>query len=466
MTRSLHALRSRVLAIGALALAGCASMAPHYERPAAPVADTFSEAGPVAGKSAAATDWHDFFTDARLRRLIEVALANNRDLRVAMLDVETARAQLGLQRSAEFPSLSLAAGEDRVSGQPTVFSAGISVASWELDLWGRVRSLTAAAAAQLAATEEGRKAAQISLVASVANADVAVRADGAQLELARRTLATREDTLKLTQLRFDHGVASDLDLQDARSLVEGARVAQASARRQLLIDQDALVLLLGQSQPADLPAGTPWDDFDLPDVPAGLPSDVLLGRPDVRQAEHQLVAANANIGAARAAFFPTITLTGSYGTASSQLDKLFDHRAFTFAPQIVLPIFDAGRNRANLAASEANRDIAVAQYEKAIQSAFRDVADALAGRATLSDQLRAQQAQADAQQHRYELTSLRFEHGVASSLELLDAQRSLFTVQQATVATRMALQQNRIALYRALGGGWTEPHAHTADARR
>ena len=465
MTRFLPLSRTRALALGALALAGCASMAPRYERPAAPVADTFPQSENVPVGSAVAIDWRDFCADARLRRLVEIALANNRDLRVAMLDVETARAQLGLQRAAEFPSLSLAAGEDRVTGQPTVFSTGIAVSSWELDLWGRVRSLSAAAAAQLAATEEGRKAAQITLVASVANADVTLGADDEQLDLAQRTLVTRADTLALTQLRFDHGVASDLDLQDARSLVEAARVAVASAQRQQLIDQDALVLLLGQPLPADLPAATPWRDFTLPDVPAGLPSDVLLERPDVRQAEHQLIAANADIGAARAAFFPTVTLTGSYGTASSQFDKLFDHRAFTFVPQLVLPIFDAGRNRANLNASEANRDIAVAQYEKAIQSAFRDVADALAGRATLSDQLRAQQALADAEQRRYELTSLRFEHGVASSLDLLDSQRSLFTAQQATVATRMALLQNRIALYRALGGGWTEPAAQTANAR-
>jgi NodT family efflux transporter outer membrane factor (OMF) lipoprotein len=448
----------------ALALAGCASMAPPYERPAAPVAAAFPQAGAATGTPAAQTDWRAFFTDARLARLIELALADNRDLRVAVLNIEAARAQLGIQRAGEFPTVAVAAGEQRQTGSPTIYSAGLAVSSWELDLWGRVRSLTAAAAAQLGATQEARKAAQISLVASVANAWAAIGADDAQAELARRTLATRVESLALTQLRFDNGVASDLDLQTAKSQVEAARVALASAQRQRALDEDALVLLVGRPLPADLPPAAAWSATTLPDVPAGLPSDVLLQRPDVRQAEQQLIAANANIGAARAAFFPTISLTGSYGTASTQFNQLFDHQAWSFVPQLVLPIFDAGRNRANLRASEASRDIAVASYERAVQAAFRDVADALAGRATLSDQLRAQQAQADAEARRLELSSLRFRSGVASSLELLDAQRSLFAAQQATVSAQLGLLQNRIALYRALGGGWTEP-ARTANAR-
>ena len=463
MARSTPSPRLAALA-AALALAGCASMAPSYERPAAPVAAVFPDAGPGTGTPAAQTDWHAFFADARLARLIELALANNRDLRVSVLNIETARAQLGVQRAAEFPTLSAVASETRESHNPTVYAAGLAVSSWELDLWGRVRSLTNAAAAQLGATEEARKAAQISLVASVANAYVAIAADDTQVDLAQATLGTRADTLRLTQLRFDHGVASDLDLQSAKSLVEAARVALAQARRQRALDLDALVLLVGQPLPDDLPPAPAWAALTLPEVPAGLPSDVLLARPDVRQAEQQLIAANANIGAARAAFFPTISLTGSYGTASTQFNQLFDHQAFSFIPQLVLPIFDSGRNRANLDASKANRDIALANYEKAIQSAFRDVADALAGRATLGDQLRAQQAQADAEAQRFRLSSLRFQSGVASSLELLDAQRSLFAAQQATVSTQLALLQNRIAVYRALGGGWTQD-AKTADAR-
>jgi multidrug efflux system outer membrane protein len=438
-----------------LALAGCASMAPPYERPAAPVAATFPGAGAATGTPPAATDWHAFFADARLARLIELALADNRDLRVAVLDIETARAQLGITRAAEYPSLAAQLEEQRVSGTPTRYTAGLAVASWELDLWGRVRSLTNAAAAQLGAAEETRKAAQISLVASVANADLALAADDALIALAQQTLGTRVESLKLLQLRFEHGVASDLDLQGAKSLVEAARVALAQARRQRALDEDALVLLVGRPLPADLPAGDAFERMTLPDVPAGLPSEVLLQRPDVRAAEQQLIAANADIGAARAAFFPAVTLTGSYGTASTQFSSLFDHQAWSFVPQLVLPIFDAGRNRANLAASVAKRDIAVASYEKAIQSAFRDVADALAGRATLDEQLRAQQAQEAAEAQRFKLAQLRFESGVASSLELLDAQRALFATQQATLSTQLALLQNRIAMYRALGGGWS-----------
>jgi NodT family efflux transporter outer membrane factor (OMF) lipoprotein len=293
-------------------------------------------------------------------------------------------------------------------------------------------------------------------VASVANAYYAMAGDQALLDVAEQTLKTRGDTLALVQLRFDNGVASSIDLQTNKSLVETARVAWVAAKRQRALDQNALELLIGGPLPAQLPAAPAWDDMALPDVPAGLPSEVLLERPDVRQAEQQLIAANANIGAARAAFFPTITLTGSYGTASTSLSGLFDHSAWSFIPQVTLPLFDAGRTRNNLSVSEAQRDIATAQYEKAVQTAFRDVADALAGRATLLDQLAAQQAETDAEAARFKLSNLLFTSGVASSLDLLDAQRSLFASQQALVQVKLALLQNRIAVYRALGGGWTE----------
>jgi multidrug efflux system outer membrane protein len=295
---------------------------------------------------------------------------------------------------------------------------------------------------------------QISLVASVANLYYAIAGDDELIALTQRTLATREESLRLTRLRYDNGVISELDLQLAQSLVEGARVVLVQQRRQRALDLNALEQLIGQPLPAELPPPAAWDTSVLPDVPAGLPSDVLLARPDVLAAEGQLRAANANIGAARAAFWPRISLTASVGTASTELSGLFQGSGWTFAPQLVLPLFDAGRNRANLQGTEAGRDIAVAQYERAIQAAFRDVADALAGRATLEDQLRAQQAQADAEAARYRLSTLRFEHGVASSLELLDAQRSLFVTQTAVVQTQLALIQNRIAVFRSLGGGW------------
>jgi len=455
-------LRATTAAALACCLAACNTMAPRYERPAAPVAAAFPAAAASApaattGVAPAAQPWQAYFQDARLAQLIAAALANNRDLRVAVLNIEVARAQVGLSRASEFPTVNLQGTHTRETGLQTVNTVGLAVAGYELDLWGRVRSLTDAALAQLSATEEARKAAQISLVASVANAYYALAGDQALLDVAKQTLDTRGDTLKLVQLRVDNGVASSIDLQTNKSLVETARVAYVAAQRQRALDQNALELLVGGPLPADLAAAPAWDDMALPDVPAGLPSEVLLGRPDVRQAEQQLIAANANIGAARAAFFPAITLTGSYGTASTSLSHLFEHQAWAFIPQVTLPVFDAGRTRNNLRVTEAQRDLATAQYEKAVQTAFRDVADALAGRATLVEQLAAQHAQTDAETARFKLSNLLFTNGVASSLDQLDAQRSLFASQQALVQVKLALLQNRIAVYRALGGGWTEP---------
>jgi NodT family efflux transporter outer membrane factor (OMF) lipoprotein len=453
----------RPMAVAALAclLAACTTMAPHYERPAAPVAAAFPAAAasapaPSTGVAPTAQPWQGYFKDARLDQLIAAALANNRDLRAAMLNIEVARAQVGLSRANEFPTVDLQGTHTRETGIQTIDTVGLAVAGYEVDLWGRVRSLTDAALAQLASTEEARKAAQISLVASVANAYYAMAGDQALLDVARQTLATRADSMKLVQLRFDNGVTSSIDLQQNKSLVETARIAYVAAQRQRALDQNALELLIGGPMPAQLPAAPAWDEMALPDVPVGLPSDVLLNRPDVRQAEQQLIAANANIGAARAAFFPTISLTGSYGTASTSLSGLFDHSAWSFIPQVTLPIFDAGRTRNNLNVSKAQRDLATAQYEKAVQTAFRDVADALAGRATLVDQLSAQQAETDAEAARFKLSDLLFTSGVASSLDQLDAQRSLFASQQALVQVKLALLQNRIAVYRALGGGWTD----------
>jgi NodT family efflux transporter outer membrane factor (OMF) lipoprotein len=455
----MKALRLGCVAAALASLAGCMTLQPRYERPPAPVAAQFPFAQGGAGAPAAEREWHGFFADPALQRLIERSLLNNRDLRVAVLNIEAARAQLGLRRADEWPTVNAGVSATRQPGAngqiSSVYSVGLLVSSYELDLFGRVRSLSDAAFAQVAASEEARIAAQISLVSSVANLYYALRADDALIALTERTLGTRNESLRLTQMRFDNGVASDLDLQQARLLIEAARVALVQQQRQRALDLNALELLLGEPLQDLPPEAAAWDANTLPDVPAGLPSQVLLRRPDVRQAEDQLIAANANIGAARAAFWPRITLTGSVGTASTQLSGLFKGTAWTFAPQLIQPLFDAGRNRANLQASEAARDIAVAQYERAIQAAFRDVADALAGRATLEEQLRAQQAQATAESERTRLVQLRFEHGVASSLELLDAQRSLFAAQQAVLQTQLALTQNRIAVYRALGGGWS-----------
>jgi multidrug efflux system outer membrane protein len=453
----------------ALLLGGCASMAPPYERPAAPVASSFPDAtqaaaatGPSTTQPAAAIDWQQFFTDPRLQRLIGLSLQNNRDLRVAVLNVERVRAQYQVQRSEQFPTLFLGATglyQPNADGQGnrSYYTAGLNITGYELDLFGRVRSLTDAALQQYFASEEARKAAQISLVAAVANTYLTLLADEAQLQVARQTLDTREQGFKLLQLKFDNGALSEYDLAQAVTLVEGAKAAVALLARQRMQSENALTLLVGQPLPADLPPPLSLESQGLmADLPAGLPSALLERRPDVRQAEAQLRSANANIGAAKAAFFPTITLTGSVGLASADLGGLFDNRAWQFAPRITLPIFDGGFNQANLEVSQANRDIAVEQYQRSIQVAFREVADALAGRATYGEQLRAQQAQTAAEQRRSDLAELRFRNGVASFLDVLDAQRALFQTQQATIVVQAAQQQNLVTLYKVLGGGWKD----------
>lgn len=441
----------------ATVLAGC-SMMPAYERPAAPVPRDWPYPAAQAGTPAADLKWKDFFADARLRQLIAIALRNNRDLRVAVLNIEEARAQYDIRRADQFPAVGATVSGSRTptsgGGRSSLYTAGLALSAWEIDLFGRVASLGEVALAQYFATREGRDAAQASLVAAVANGWLALLADEELIALTRQTLATREESLRLVKLRFDHGVASELDFRQAQSLAEGARATLAQLERQRALGLNALALLLGQPVPADFGAGADMALVTLPDVPAGMPSHELVRRPDVRQAEQQLIAANANIGAARAAFFPRITLTAGIGTASNELSGLFKGGSWgwTAAPQLLQPIFDAGRNRAGLASASAARDIAVAQYEKAIQSAFREVADALAGRATFGEQLQAQRKAAEAESVRFRLSQLRYDNGVASYLELLDAQRALFAAQQALVQTRLQQLQNRVLLYKALGG--------------
>ncbi len=455
------------LLAAALLMAGCTSMAPRYERPAVPVAAT---AGPAA-VPVADIEWQRYFIDARLKRLIEVALQNNRDLRIAVLNIEAARATYQVRRADGLPSVGVAATGQRQpsvtgNGISSLYTVGLAVTAYELDFFGRVRSLSDAALAQYLGTEEARKTVQISLIAAVANTYLSLLADEELLKVTQQTLLTREESFKLNKLKFDQGASSELDFRQAESLLEGARITAAQLTRQRALDENALVLLLGQGMPADLPAGMPLgvavvQQQLVADLPAGVSSDVLVNRPDVRQAEQQLIAANANIGAARAAFFPRITLTGSVGTASTELNGLFKSgsSAWSFAPQLLLPIFDAGRNQANLDVAKVNREIAVAQYERAIQSAFRDVSDALAGRATLGEQARAQLAQTAAEQTRFNLADLRYRNGVASYLDVLDAQRALFASQQAVVQVQVAQVQNLVNLYKALGGGWKAPAA-------
>ena len=451
-----------------LPLCGCMSFIPAYERPAAPVAAAYASeltpAGAPGTAAAADIEWQRFYADPRLKALIEIALANNRDLRVAVLNIEQARAAYQVKRADELPSVGAGLTAQRAAGSngglANTYAVGLQVTGYELDFFGRVRALSQAALAQYLATDEARKTAQIALVATVATTHVSLLADDELLRVTRETLATREDSFKLTKLKFDNGATSELDLRQAEQLLEGARAALAQTQRQRALDENALVLLLGQPPPADLPAALPLAaQPGIGDLPAGLPSELLTRRPDVRQAEQQLLAANANIGAARAAFFPRISLTANAGTASTELSGLFKSGSYalTGSATLLQPIFDAGRNQANLGVAKANKDIAIAQYEKAIQTAFREVSDSLAGRATLGEQLRAQAAQANAAQVSFKLADLRYRNGASSYLDVLDAQRALFTAQQATVQVQALQVQNLITLYKVLGGGWSEP---------
>ncbi|MDQ6684004.1 MAG: efflux transporter outer membrane subunit, partial [Pseudomonadota bacterium] len=438
-----------------------------YQRPPAPIAATYPpEITPAAAsgsEAAADIEWRRFFVDPRLQSLIGLALANNRDLRIAVLSIEQARALYQVRRADVLPTIGVGATAARQPGGAgigTAYAAGLAITNYELDLFGRVQNLSQAAQAQYFASAETRKAAQLSLVAAVATTYFNLLADDELLRLTQQTLATRQESTRLTKLRFDYGATSELDYRQAESLLEGARATLAQAMRQRAQDENALTLLVGQPLPPELPAGLPLDQRQLSiDVPPGLPSELLRRRPDIRSAEQQLLAQNANIGAARAAFFPRISLTTTLGYASTQLGTLLSGGgtfAVTGTAQLLQPLFDFGRNRSNLELAEANRDIAVAQYEKSIQSAFREVADALAGRATLGEQLRAQTAQTEALAVTYRLADLRYKAGAASYLDALDAQRSLFTAQQGLLQVQALELQNRVILYKVLGGGWKE----------
>lgn len=466
--------RAIIHALILLTLSAC-TLAPTYERPAAPVADTWPS-GPAyqatasQAQSAAAIPWRSFVLDNQLRQVIDLALANNRDLRIATLNVDKFRALYQIERAQLFPHVNANAGASvqRVpatlsgSGSPVIrrqYSVGLGVSAWELDLFGRVQSLKDQALEEFLATDEARRAAQISLIAAVAESYLTLAADRAQLELARQTLESRKTSFDLIRKRFDAGVSSALDLQQAQTTIDTARLAVARFTQLVAQDENLLTLLVGTPVPAELlPAQLVEESALVQEVAAGLPSETLLERPDILATEHRLKGANANIGAARAAFFPRIALTGSVGFGSNQLSSLFKSGsgAWSFAPQITLPIFDAGSNRAGLKAANVERDIAVAEYEKAIQTAFREIADTLAERGTIDEQLAAQQSLTDATTESFRLSQARYDKGIDSYLTLLDAQRSLFSAQQNLIATRLTRLANRVALYKALGGGASE----------
>jgi len=456
----------------ALALTGCVSMAPKYRTPEPPVPKAWPEgpsykAAGAAGQPAADTPWQEFYLDERLRKVLDLALRNNRDLRIAALNAEKARAYYRTQRADLLPKVNAFAQGTKQrlpasvsgAGQALVVeqdAVGVGISAWELDFFGRVRSLKNQALEQYLASEQARNSAQVSLLAEVANVYLALAADREALKLAQDTLVNQEAAYKLVRRRFEVGASSELDSYRAQVTVETARGDAARYTRTVAMDENALRLLVGSPVPAEwlpeaLGAVAPLKDFA-----PGLPSEVLTRRPDIRMAESQLKAANANIGAARAAFFPRISLTTSLGTMGSELSGLFKSGSETwaFSPQIVLPIFDTGARRANLKVANTNRDISLAQYEKAIQVAFREVADALAQRGTLDEQLASQEALTQALEGAYRLAQARYGAGIDSYLSVLDAQRSLYAAQQGLIALRQARIGNLISLYKVLGGGW------------
>ncbi|KAF1026604.1 MAG: Multidrug/solvent efflux pump outer membrane protein MepC [Pseudomonas sp.] len=457
-----------ITTVGMAWLLGGCSLIPEYQQPSAPVPEQYPQGGVYQAQhtQATTTDWQHLFRDPVLTQLIQQALANNRDLRVAALNVEAFQAQYRIQRANLFPAVSANGNEQRqklpagVTGTgksaiTSTYSATLGISAYELDFFGRVRSLSEQAMQSYLATEEARRSAQLSLVANVANAYLTWRADQELLVLAEQTLAANEHSLRLTARSKSAGKASSLDVVQAQTSVESTRASKARYQRQVAQDLNNLELLVGTSVDGNLPARPLADDL-VARLPAGLPSDLLQRRPDILQAEYQLKAANANIGAARAAFFPSVTLTANAGSASRDLSGLFKGGSgtWTFQPQINLPIFNAGSLRASLDYAKIQKDITVAQYEKSIQTAFQEVANGLAARQTYTDQLAAQQDFVRANQKYYDLAQHRYRSGVDSNLTFLDAQRTLFSSQQALIVDRLAQLVAEVNLYTALGGAW------------
>lgn len=459
------------LALGVFfCLSGCSTMVPKYTRPDAPVPAAWGsqvEGAQPAQKAVADIPWQDFFVDAQLRTLIELALGNNRDLRVAALNIERFRALYQIRSADQLPKVDVSAGAgfQRVPGTLSgtgqaitshQYNVGAGLVSYELDLLGRVQSLKDQALEQYLATGQAQRSVQISLVSQVAAAWLALAADRERLQLAKDTLASQLESYKLTRSRFEAGVSSSLALNQAQTTVDAARVDIARYTTLAAQDENALNLVVGSQVSAELlPQALSASLTAMRDIAPGLPSDVLLRRPDILQAEGQLKGLNANIGAARAAFFPRITLVSSVGFGSNELSGLFtgDAFAWSFLPRISLPIFDGGTNKANLKVAEVDRDIAVAQYEKTIQTAFREVADSLAQGGTIDEQLAAQKSLTDATNESYRLSLARFDKGVDSYLQVLDAQRALYGAQQNLITTRLIRLANQVTLYKVLGGG-------------
>ncbi len=440
-----------------LLLAGC-SLAPDYQRPEAPVPASYTTT--VGSNAVKATEWQQVFTDPALQKLIDTALKNNRDLRVAALNVEAYQAKYRIQRAAQLPTLTASGSQSRQLAYDAISNtdtATIGISAYELDLFGRIQSLKDQALETYLAQEATQRSTQLSLIANVANAYMTLLADQDLLRLAEQTAKSYEQSYQLIDQRYQAGISSSLDLSQSRSNLESVKSSLAQYRRQVMLDKNALQLLLGTSIPDGLSAGLPDQDLTLlTPLAADMPSSLLTRRPDIQAAEHTLKAANANIGAARAAFFPTVSLTANAGSMSSSLSNLFDSGSGTwlFQPSISLPIFDWGSREADLDVTKIQKKIEIANYESAIQTAFKEVSDGLVSQDGYRQQLEAQQALVDANKTYYQLAQDRYEKGVDSYLTLLDAQRSLFSAEEGLVNTRLALLSNRVSLFKAVGGGW------------
>ncbi|URI08548.1 efflux transporter outer membrane subunit [Aquincola tertiaricarbonis] len=460
-----------LVVVGALALSAC-SLTPVLDKPAAPVPAAYpGQSADEAGMNGADLGWRSMFGEPRLQRLMALALDHNRDLKLAALNVEAVRAQYGIQRAARMPAVDASAGATRqraaaseaaAATTQTQYSVGLASTAFEIDLFGRVAALSDAALARWLASEQGRRAAQITLVGEVADAYFAERLAQEQLQLSKRTLADWRQSLDLARRWQAARQSSGLDVAQAEGQVATAEVDLQARERALAQAGHALRLLVGTDLPADAPDALPLQDQPvLTQLPAGLPSDLLTRRPDIRQAEQALVAANADIGAARAALFPLLSLTASAGYASPALGRLFDgpQRMWSFAPQLSVPLFDGGRLRAELRLAELRKSSAVVDYERAIQVAFREVADGLAGRETFARQLEAQASVVASAERRAALSGLRYRAGTEGRLELLDAQRQLYAARQAELDLRRSALANAVALYKALGGGMRDDDA-------
>jgi multidrug efflux system outer membrane protein len=458
--------RASFALVAAVLLSGGCTLIPDYQQPASPVPERIGDAGPGTSQIVL-PGWRALFPEPELQQLIQTALSNNRDLRLALLDVASARAQYQIEGAALLPNISVDGSGSRqrtpadlsYQGESTInsqYSAQVGISAYELDLFGRVRSLKQSALESYLATVEAQRAAHITLVSEVASAYLALLADRQRLHIAERTVDAQRQSLRLTEDRFELGLGSGLAVSQARAALETARANHASYQRQVAQDKNALAMIVGAPLPTlNGDALTDPDLAGLPAAPAGLSSELLLQRPDLLQAEHSLKAANANIGAARAAFFPRISLTGAYGSASSELSGLFESgsEAWSFSPTLSLPIFTGGSNKATLDLARVRRDQAVVRYEQTIQTAFREVADALDAVAALTRQEQAQQALKDATERNLVLSEQRYQQGADDYLAVLDARRELLSASQQLVAVTLSRLNNRITLYRALGGG-------------